>query len=55
MLLDAAQLQRYDEDGFLLLPGLFPVAEIDLLQQQLPDLFAEHCADRKPHRQCLDA
>ena len=44
MLLDAAQLERFDEDGFLVLPGLFSRAEVALLLAELPALFAEDCA-----------
>ncbi len=44
MLLDDAQLQRFDEDGFLVLPALFSQAEVELLLAELPALFAERCA-----------
>ena len=39
MRLDAAQLARFHEDGFLILPKLFSVAEVELMRAQLPALF----------------
>ncbi len=45
MLLDARQLRRYDEDGFLVLPALFSDVEVELLRAQLPALLAEHCPE----------
>jgi len=41
MRLTAAQLARFHEDGFLVLPGLFSRAEVDCLCADLPRLFAE--------------
>jgi hypothetical protein len=41
MRLTAAQLARFHEDGFLVLPGLFSRAEVDVLCADLPRLFAE--------------
>jgi len=45
MLLDSIQLQRFHDDGFVLLPELFSPAEIGLLLQQLPALFTENCRE----------
>ena len=41
MRLTAAQLARFHEDGFLVLPGLFSRAEVDLLCADLPRILAE--------------
>ncbi len=45
MRLDAAQLARFHEDGFLILPKLFSVAEVELMRAQLPALFAQSCPE----------
>ncbi|MGI9334222.1 MAG: phytanoyl-CoA dioxygenase family protein, partial [Gammaproteobacteria bacterium] len=41
MMLSAAQLGQLDEQGFLILPGLFSDAEVDVMRTRLPALFAE--------------
>ena len=45
MRLSDEQLKRFDEDGFLILPGLFSAAEVERLRAQLPALFAEDCPE----------
>lgn len=40
MRLSDAQLAQFDQDGFLVLPGLFSAAEVALLRARLPALFA---------------
>jgi L-proline 4-hydroxylase len=45
MRLDTAQLARFYEDGFLILPELFTPAEVDLMRAQLPALFAQSCPE----------
>jgi ectoine hydroxylase len=44
MHLTAAQLERFHEDGYLVLPELFSAAEIARLCDELPRLFAEDTA-----------
>jgi ectoine hydroxylase len=39
--LSQEQLERYGADGFLVLPGLFSSAEVEVLRAELPRLFAE--------------
>ena len=41
MLLTATQLEQYRRDGFLILPGLFSAAEVQVLKDDLPRLHAE--------------
>lgn len=41
MRLTDEQLERFDRDGFLILPGLFSAAEIAVLRAALPPVFAE--------------
>jgi ectoine hydroxylase len=41
MKLTAAQVGRFHEDGFLILPELFSTREVDVLRAQLPALFGE--------------
>lgn len=41
MQLTNEQLRRFDEDGFLIIPGVFSNAEIDVLRAQVPALLAE--------------
>jgi ectoine hydroxylase len=41
MRLTAAQLAEFHADGFLVLPGLFSAAEVDVLLAELPRLFRE--------------
>ncbi len=41
MRLDSEQRASLDRDGFLVLPGRFTEAEVDLLRARLPRLFAE--------------
>ncbi len=43
MRLDTAQLARFHEDGFLILPQLFSIEEVELIRAQLPAVFAERC------------
>lgn len=41
MRLGDEQLKRLDEDGFVIIPGLFSAEEVDVLRAELPALFAE--------------
>jgi hypothetical protein len=41
MLLTVTQLEQYRRDGFLILPGLFSAAEVQVLKDDLPRLHAE--------------
>ena len=41
-----AQIDTYREDGFMLVPELFSVAQIDLFRKALPELLAENSARR---------
>lgn len=41
MKLGDEQLKRLKEEGFLIIPGLFPAAEVEVVRAQLPALFAE--------------
>jgi len=41
MLPTASQLEQFQRDGFLILPELFPPAEVQLLKDDLPRLHAE--------------
>lgn len=41
MRLSQEQLDRYERDGFLVLPDLFSTPEIEVLRAELPALFAE--------------
>lgn len=43
MKLSGAQLQSFHDDGFLILPQLFSIEEVELIRAQLPALFAERC------------
>ena len=43
MRLSPAQLERFHEDGFLVLPGLFSREEVDVLRAELSRLCAEDC------------
>ena len=43
MHLDQSQLERFEHDGFLVLPELFSDSEVALLRQETDALFAEHC------------
>lgn len=43
MRLDPAQIERYERDGVLVLPGLFSAPEIEVIRAELPRLFAEEC------------
>ncbi|MFQ6022763.1 MAG: phytanoyl-CoA dioxygenase family protein [Acidiferrobacterales bacterium] len=45
MKLSDTQLKHFDEDGFLILPALFSMEEVALMQAQLPKLFAERCPE----------
>ncbi len=45
MRLSDAQLKRFRDDGFLILPGLFSLQEVEVLRAQLPALFAERCPE----------
>ena len=36
-----SQVARFEDDGFLILPSLFSVAEVEALRSELPRLFAE--------------
>lgn len=46
MQLSDEQLQRYGQDGFLLLPGVFSREEMDVLKEQTPALFSEESERR---------
>jgi ectoine hydroxylase len=41
MRLDPEQLRQFEENGFLVLPGLFSGAEVEALRGRLPGLFSE--------------
>jgi len=41
MQLTKEQLDSYERDGYLLLPDLFSAQEVEVMQRQLPELFAE--------------
>ena len=41
MRLDDSELERFREDGFLILPGRFSAGEVEVLKAELPRLFAE--------------
>lgn len=41
MKLGEADLERFDRDGFLILPGLFGADEVGLLRDQVPAIFAQ--------------
>lgn len=41
MRLSAEQLEAFDRDGYLFLPGLFSQAEIDALDAEVPGIFAQ--------------
>ncbi|MFQ5937852.1 MAG: phytanoyl-CoA dioxygenase family protein [Acidiferrobacterales bacterium] len=43
MKLNDTQLRRFEEDGFLILPELFSMEEVEIIRAQLPALFAERC------------
>ena len=43
MQLDQSQLERFEHDGFLVLPELFSDTEVALLRKETDALFAEHC------------
>ena len=43
MKLSAAQLKSFNDDGFLILPELFSMREVEVIRAQLPALFAERC------------
>ena len=45
MRLSDRQLERFEEDGVLVLPALFSPEEVMLLRAQLPALFAERCPE----------
>jgi ectoine hydroxylase len=42
MRLTLDQRESLERDGFLILPGIFSAAEVDLLRERLPALFAEN-------------
>ena len=43
MKLSDAQLRSFHDDGFLILPQLFSMEEVELIRAQLPALFSERC------------
>lgn len=45
MMLTNEQLQRLDQDGFLVLPNVFSTEEINALRAEVPGLVAEQCAE----------
>ena len=45
MILSRAELARFEDDGFLILPSLFSAAEVEVLRSELPRLFAERRAE----------
>lgn len=45
MQLTEDQLRRLDEDGFLVLTGVFTPEEVDLLRAEVPAMVAEKCAE----------
>ena len=42
MKLDAQQIQKFDEDGYLFFPSLFTPEEMKVLLDQVPQIYAEH-------------
>ena len=42
MKLTAAHLERFDRDGYMFFPGLFSAAEIKVLTDEVPALYAQH-------------
>ncbi|HZH26104.1 MAG TPA: phytanoyl-CoA dioxygenase family protein [Azospirillaceae bacterium] len=42
MKLNAQQLAQYDRDGFLVIPGVFTPAEVDLLRAESVEVFEHH-------------
>ncbi|NLD54735.1 MAG: proline hydroxylase [Burkholderiaceae bacterium] len=47
MRLTEEQLQQLDEDGFLIIPGVFSAAEVDILRAQVPPMLAEDCPENQ--------
>ena len=45
MKLTQDQIDRFDEDGVLILEGLFSTAEVDALKAELPALMAQQCPE----------
>ncbi|MBM3491002.1 MAG: proline hydroxylase [Alphaproteobacteria bacterium] len=45
MQLSAVDIERFQREGFLILPGLFSPAEVGRLKARLPALFAERCPE----------
>lgn len=41
MYLTTEELQRYNNDGFLVLPSLFSQTEVEIIKAELPSIFAE--------------
>lgn len=50
MKLTQSQLDRYEEDGFLVFPSLFSEQEVRLLRSRLPALFAEDTEANIPEK-----
>lgn len=46
MTLTRAQKKSYAEDGYLFLPGCFSQTEVEIIKQQLPDVFGENSQRR---------
>ena len=45
MKLTQEQIDRFSEDGILILEGLFSQSEVNVLKAELPALFAQHCPE----------
>lgn len=43
MQLTAEQIERLDREGYLILPDLFSLSEVQAIQSRLPHLFSEQC------------
>ena len=47
MKLTPDQLRTFHDDGFLILPGIFSAAEVEVLRAQVPVLMAEDCPENQ--------
>jgi len=52
MQLTDTQLHQLDEQGYLILPDMFSMEEIDVLRAQIPGLIAEKCAENSFEAGC---
>jgi len=40
-MLNDTQLQQFEEDGFIFVPDLFTAEEVDVLKDEIPEIFAQ--------------